>query len=79
MTLYDYKKKYRVTFPFLKKGDVSRCFKITLNIFGYFIISLFGFIIFLIIIGIIGKYIVPILNLLLENFDFIVKVLEFVL
>jgi len=79
MTLYDYKKKYRVTFPFLKKGDVSRCFKITLNIFGYFIISIFGFIIFLIIIGIIGKYIVPILNLLLENFDFIVKVLEFVL
>jgi len=76
MTLYDYKRKYKVSFPFCKKGDMSRCLKIVLNIFGYFIISIFGFLIIIIAIGVIGKYIAAILIILLENFDFVVEVIE---
>ena len=72
MTLYDYKRKYKVSFPFCKKGDMSRCLKIVLNIFGYFIITVFGIAIIIIAIGMIGKYIAPILDLLLEKFDFVV-------
>ena len=76
MTLYDYKRKYKVSFPFCKKGDMSRCLKIVLNIFGYFIITVFGIAIIIIAIGMIAKYIAPILDLLLENFDFVVLAIE---
>ena len=76
MTLYDYKRKYKVSFPFCKKGDMSRCLKIVLNIFGYFIITVLSIPLLLITIGLIDKYIVPILNILLENFDFVVEVIE---
>ena len=76
MTLYDYKRKYKVSFPFCKKGDMSGCLKIVLNIFGYFIISIFGFALIIIAIGVIGKYIAAILIILLENFDFVVEVIE---
>jgi hypothetical protein len=55
---------------------MSRCLKIVLNIIGYFIITLFGFFIIIITIAMITKYIVPILDILLENFDFVVKVIE---
>ena len=76
MTLYDYKRKYKVSFPFCKKGDMSRCLKIVLNIFGYFIITVLSIPLLLITIGLIDKYIVPILDILLENFDFVVEVIE---
>ena len=76
MTLYDYKRKYKVSFPFCKKGDMSRCLKIVLNILGYFIITVFGFAIIILTIGIIGEYIAPILDFLLENFDLVVLVIE---
>lgn len=79
MALYDYKKKYKVTFPFCKKGDMSACLKIILNIIGYFIISVFGFIIFIFVAEMLSKYIFPIIDLLLENFDMVVEVLEFIL
>jgi hypothetical protein len=76
MTLYDYKRKYKVSFPFCKKGDMSRCLKIVLNILGYFIITVFGFAIIILTIGIINEYIAPILDFLLENFDFVVLAIE---
>ena len=76
MTLYDYKRKYKVSFPFCKKGDMSRCLKIVLNIFGYFLITIFGITIIILTIGIIGEYIAPILDFLLENFDLVVLVIE---
>ena len=76
MTLYDYKRKYKVTFPFCKKGDMSRCLKIVLNIFGYFIITIFGIIIIIFAIGLIAELIVPILDFILENFDLVVMVIE---
>ena len=79
MALYDYKRKYKVSFPFCKKGDMSACLKIILNIFGYFIISIFGLIIFSIATVLISDYIVPIINLILENFDMVVEVLNFIL
>ena len=76
MTLYDYKRKYKVTFPFCKKGDMSRCLKIVLNIFGYFIITIFGIIIIILAIGFIAELIVPILDFILDNFDLVVMVIE---
>jgi len=79
MALYDYKRKYKVTFPFCRKGDMSACLKITLNIFGYFIIAIFGLIIFLYATLLIKKYIAPVIDLILENFDMVVDVLSFIL
>ena len=79
MALYDYKRKYKVTFPFCRKGDMSACLKITLNIFGYFIIAIFGLIIFLYATLLIKKCIAPVIDLILENFDMVVDVLSFIL
>ena len=76
MTLYDYKRKYKVSFPFCKKGDMSRCLKIVLNILGYFIITIIGLLIIIAAFALISQYIAPILDLLLENFDFVVTIIE---
>lgn len=76
MTLYDYKRKYKVSFPFCKKGDMSRCLKIVLNILGYFIITVLAILILILAFGLIDKLIAPVLDLILENFDFIANVIE---
>jgi hypothetical protein len=76
MTLYNYKKKYKVTFPFCKKGDMSRCLKIVLNIIGYFIIFVLSIPLLILGFGVINEFIAPVLDILLENFDFVVKVIE---
>jgi hypothetical protein len=55
---------------------MSRCLKIVLNIFGYFIITVFWIAILILTIGIISEYIAPILDFLLENFDFVVLAIE---
>jgi len=76
MTLYDYKRKYKVTFPFCKKGDMSRCLKIVLNIFGYFILTILAIVLLLFAIEFINDYIAPILAFILDNFDLVVMVIE---
>jgi len=76
MTLYDYKRKYKVTFPFCKKGDMSRCLKIVLNIFGYFILTILAIILLMFAIEFVNEYIAPILEFILDNFDLVVMVIE---
>jgi hypothetical protein len=76
MTLYNYKKKYKVAFPFCKKGDMSRCLRIVLNIIGYFIIFVLSIPLLILGFGVINEFIAPVLDILLENFDFVVKVIE---
>ena len=76
MTLYDYKRKYKVTFPFCKKGDMSRCLKIVLNIFGYFILTILAILLLMFAIEFVNEYIAPILEFILDNFDLVVMVIE---
>ena len=79
MTLYNYKKKHKVTLSFFKKKDISLCLKIILNVAGYFIITILGIIILIFSISMINDYVIPILDFLLDNFNVVVEVLEFFL
>ena len=72
-TLYDYKKEHKVTFPCCHKGDMSKCFKIVVNIIGYFLIILFGLIFVILAIAFISKYIVPLFVFIIEHWDELVN------
>ena len=76
MTLYDYKRKYHVKFPFCKKGDLSKCLKITVYIVGYFIVFILGLVLFIVFFGIFDQYIFPLLDFIIMNIDFIVEIVD---
>lgn len=79
MTLYNYKKKYKVSFPFCKKGDMSRCLKIVLNVCGYLIIIFFAIPILFLTFALVGEYIAPILDFVLDNFEYFANLIELIL
>ena len=74
ITLYDYKRKYKLNFPFCKKGDFSRCLKITLNIVGYFFISLMGVILLQLSVATINEYIRPFVEFIIGNFELFIQI-----
>ena len=51
VALYDYKKKYEIKYPCCKKKDCSFCLKIFINVIGYFLITVFGTIVFVLTYG----------------------------
>lgn len=74
-TLYDYKKQHKVTFPCCHKGDMSKCFKIIVNVVGYFLIIVLGLSFIALAIGFISKYIVPLFVFIIEHWDDLVDFL----
>ena len=78
-TLYDYKKKTKVTFPCCHKGDMSKCFRLTIYIVGYFTVIVVGIILIALGIAFISSYIAPILKFLVEGLDYIYKILNNIL
>ena len=74
ITLYDYKRKYKLNFPFCKKGDFSRCLKITLNIVGYFFIFLMGVILLHLSVATINEYIRPFVEFIIGNFELFIQI-----
>ena len=75
-TLYDYKKIYVVKFPCCNKGDMSKCFKIVVYIFGYFLVIAIGIGLIISVFKFIDKYIKDILKFVLESLDIIYKLLN---
>lgn len=76
MALYDYKKKYVVKFPFCKKGDFSRCLRITINVVGYFIIIIIGIVLFALGYNFFNEYIQPLAEFMLDHLDFLGEIIN---
>jgi len=76
MALYDYKKKYVVKFPFCKKGDFSRCLRITINVVGYFIIVIMGIVLFGLGYNFFNEYIQPLAEFMLDHLDFLGEIIN---
>ena len=78
-TLYDYKKNYVVRFPFCHKGDMSKCFKITFYIFGYFLVFSCGLALIIESLKFIDKYIKDIVKYVIDGLETIYKLLDYLL
>ena len=78
MALYDYKKKYSVKFPFCKKGDFSKCLKITVYVVGYLLVIILGFFLLIIFLNVFDRYLSPILEFIILNIDSIVTIVDLI-
>lgn len=75
ITLYDYKKKSKVSLCCDKKKDISKCFKIAFNIVGYFIIIILGILLLIFMKVLISEYLSPILEIFLDNIDIFLEII----
>ena len=68
MTLYDYKKKYRLKFPCCKKGNMNLCFKIIFLIIGFVDVKIF--------LDSFGVILGDLLTFLSDNIDALVNIIN---
>ena len=78
ITLYDYKKKAEVNLFCSNKKDYSKCFKAVFNIVGYFFAIIFGAIFYILLRYFVDTYISPVLEIVIENLDFILQILLYI-
>ena len=78
ITLYDYKKKAEVKLFCSNKKDYSKCFKAVFNIVGYFFAIIFGAIFYIFLTYFVDTYISPVLEIVIENLDFILPILLYI-
>ena len=78
ITLYDYKKKAEVKLFCSNKKDYSKCFKAVFNIVGYFFAIIFGAIFYILLRYFVDTYISPVLEIVIENLDFILQILLYI-
>ena len=76
MTLYDYKKKYRLKFPCCKKGNMTLCFKIIFLIIGWSIVIIVGFVDVKIFLDSFGVILGDLLTFLSDNIDALVNIIN---
>ena len=79
MTLYDYKRQYKLHFPFCKRGDFSLCIKLCVNIIGYILIVILGIVLFIEVLSIFVDYIQPLIEFVIDQFDLVVQIMDLVL
>lgn len=79
MSLYDYKKKYKIHFPFCKRGDFSLCLKLVINIVGYILIIILGVILFFGVLALFVEYIQPLVEFIIDQFDLVVEIMDLVM
>ena len=75
VALYDYKKKYEIKYPCCKKKDCSFCLKIFINVIGYFLITVFGTIVFVLTYGFLSEYFTTILELMIDHLDLVAEII----
>ena len=76
MTLYDYKKKYRLKFPCCKKGNMTLCFKIIFLIIGWSIVIIVGFVDVKIFLTSFGVILGDLLTFLSDDIDALVNIIN---
>ena len=79
MALYDYKKKYHLKFCCCKKGDFSKCIKITIYVIGYLIIIILGLVLLILFFAVFDQYLKPLLEFIITNIDLIVSIVDLIM
>ena len=76
MTLYDYKKDYEIHIKPCKKINLGKFINFVSSIFLYGIVFLLGFIIFAFAMGTFVKYIKPLVEFIINNFENIIQIFD---
>ena len=76
MTLYDYKKVYEIHIKPCKKINLGKFINFVSSIFLYGIVFLLGFIIFAFAMGTFVKYIKPLVEFIINNFENIIQIFD---
>ena len=71
VAIYDYKKSGKTPFPCCNKGNFSLFFKIIIYLIGFLIVLILGIILLVLFAGFIKLYISPIIEFIIDNFDYI--------
>ena len=71
VAIYDYKKSGKAPFPCCNKGNFSLFFKIIIYLIGFLIVLILGIILLVLFAGFIKLYIYPIIEFIIDNFDYI--------
>ena len=71
VAIYDYKKSGKTPFPCCNKGNFSLFFKIIIYLIGFLIVLILGIILLVLFAGFIKLYILPIIEFIIDNFDYI--------
>ena len=71
VAIYDYKKSGKTPFPCCNKGNFSLFFKIIIYLIGFLIVLILGIILLVLFAGFIKIYISPIIEFIIDNFDYI--------
>ncbi len=79
MALYDYKKKYHLKFCCCKKGDFSKCIKITIYVIGYLIVIILGLVLLILFFAVFDQYLKPLLEFIITNIDLIVSIVDLIM
>ena len=68
-SIYDYKKQNEISLPCCKNKNCSCWFKIIIYVVSFAIVVLLGIILLLLLVGIITSYIIPLIELIIDNID----------
>ena len=74
--LYDYKKKYELNVKYCKKINFAKFINFFVLIIFYGIIFILGLIDIISILGLLAEYIQPIINLIIDNFQYIMQIID---
>jgi len=79
VAIYDYKRSSKRPFPCCKKGNFSLFFKIIVYALGFLIVITLGIFLLILLIGFIKRYISPLIEFIIDNFDIITELVKVII
>ena len=79
VAIYDYKRSSKRPFPCCKKGNFSLFFKIIVYALGFLIVITLGIFLLILLIGFITRYISPLIEFIIDNFDIIIELVKVII
>ena len=79
VAIYDYKRSSKRPFPCCKKGNFSLFFKIIVYALGFLIVITLGIFLLILLIGFIKRYISPLIEFIIDNFDIIIELVKVII
>ena len=79
VAIYDYKRSSKRPFPCCKKGNFSLFFKIIVYALGFLIVITLGIFLLVLLIGFIKRYISPLIEFIIDNFDIITELVKVII
>ena len=79
VAIYDYKRSSKRPFPCCKKGNFSLFFKIIVYALGFLIVITLGIFLLILLIGFITRYVSPLIEFIIDNFDIIIELVKVII